>query len=103
MHIAVEVSSSDNRCAAEPVTMFHEASVNLADVIVRTLSPDRTSPDREQIKINCPLNPNGNYPFAERLAHHLKRVPLPAKDCKPLVRISPEPKAREAVAIEDID
>jgi hypothetical protein len=26
------------------------------------------------------MNPNGNHPFAEGLAHRLKREPRPAKD-----------------------
>jgi hypothetical protein len=32
----------------------------------------------------------------------LKREPRPARDRKPLVRIGPEPKARETVTVENI-
>ena len=50
LHIAVEVSSGNNGCVAEPAALFHEASVNLPDVIVGTLCPDLTSSDRKQVE-----------------------------------------------------
>jgi hypothetical protein len=84
--------------------MFHEASVNLTDVIVGTLGPDRTRPDREQVEIHsCATNPNGNHPFAEEFAYRLSLELCAAKDCQPLVWIGTEPDAGETVAMEDID
>lgn len=82
MHIAVEVSSGDGGCIAEPTTMFHEAAVNLPDVIVGTPCPDRASPDRRQVEIHyCAMNPNGNHPFAEEFVHSFKLELGAAKDC----------------------
>jgi hypothetical protein len=69
LRITVEISSHDNGCPAEPATMFHEASVNLTDVIVRTLSPDWTRPDRQQVEIHRPLN-------ARRTIHFPKTASL---------------------------
>jgi hypothetical protein len=69
LHIAIELSSGDNGCVAEPASMFHDASVNLPDVIVGTLGPNWTRPDRQQVEIHsCATNPNGNHPFAKGLA-----------------------------------
>jgi hypothetical protein len=83
--------------------MFHEAAVNLPDVIVGTPCPDRASPDRKQVKIHyCAMNPNGNHPFAEELVH-CSDLELPAaKDCQPLVWIGAEPQAGETVAVESV-
>lgn len=100
---AVEVSSGDNGCVAEPAASFHETSVNFPDVIVRTLGPDRTRPDGEQVEIHyCTMNPNGDYPFTEEFFHHLKLPRFPAKDTHSLVGIGTEPKAGKSVAGEII-
>jgi len=103
LHIAVEVSGDDSGRVAEPATIFHEASVNLSDVVVRTFRPDRASPDRKQVEIHfCAKNPNGNHPFAEEFAYRLNRELCDAKNCQPLVWIGTEPQAGEPEAVENI-
>jgi hypothetical protein len=82
--------------------MFHEASVNLADVIVRTIRPDRTRPDRKQVEIHCSVNPDRNHPFAEDFVYSLNCELFTAKDSYSLVRIGTEPQAGETVAVENI-
>ena len=103
LRITVEISSDDNGRVAEPAAVFHEATEDLTDVIVRSLSPDRTSPDRKQIEIYCSMNPNGNHPFAEEFVLRLKRELLTTEDGHPLVQIcTTEPKAGETVCVENI-
>jgi hypothetical protein len=103
LHVTVEVSSGYDGCLAEPPGMFHETAVDLADVIVRTLGPDWTRPDRQQVEIHsCTMNPNGNDPFAEGLAHRLNCELFTAKDSYSLVQIGTEPLAGEAVGVENI-
>jgi hypothetical protein len=87
--ITVEVSSGDNGCVSEPATMFHKTSMNLPDVIVGTLAPDWTLPDRKQIEIYRPMNSNGNDPPAEQFVHCLKRQPPAQKTANPLFGLAP--------------
>jgi hypothetical protein len=47
LRIAVEIPSNHSGSAAEPAIMFGKASKNLPYVIVRTLCPDWTCPDRK--------------------------------------------------------
>ena len=99
--ITVEVSSGDNGCVSEPATMLHKTSMNLPDVIVGTLGPDWTRPDRKQIEIYRPMNSNGNDPPAEQFVHCLKRQPPSTKDRQSFIRISAEPKPGKTVAAEN--
>jgi hypothetical protein len=95
--------SGDSGCVAEPVTVLHEASVNLADVIVRTLSPDRAGPDRQHVEIRyCTTNPNGNDPLAKGLTHCLNCEFFTAKESDTLVQIGTEPQAGKALIVENI-
>jgi hypothetical protein len=97
-----KISSNNNWWLAEPAAFFHQTSVNLTDVVVRTLRPDRTRPNRKQVEIYRSIHSNRNHPFAEGLAHRLKREPRAAKDRQSLVRIRTEPRAGEIVARKDI-
>jgi len=73
--------------------LFHQTSVNLTDVVVRTLGSDRASPDRKQVEIPyCATNPNGIHPFAEGLAHALNCELFAAKDSYSFVQIGTEPQ-----------
>jgi hypothetical protein len=100
LHIAVEVSSGDSGCLPEPASVFHEASVKLSDVIVRTFCPDGTRPDCRHIEIDWSINPNGNHPFPKGWGHNLGVPPFAAKDSHPLIHIGTEPKAGKTVAAE---
>jgi len=103
LRITVEISSGYDGSFIEPATAFHEASINLTDVIVRTLSPDCTRPDRKQIEIHAPLNANRNHPCAEESVHRLKRKLFITEDRQPFVQIgTTEPQAGETVGVQNI-
>ena len=84
-----------------PDSSFYTAEKSMSHA--RSSFGERQRPDSQHVEIHLSADPNGNHPFAEGLAHRLKREPLPAKDCKPLVRVDTEPQPGETVAAENID